>query len=174
MRRKDREMDRQFGLSVIDRSVYGVLSMVDSGQLAYGVPLSIVRVDDSLYFHAAKAGRKAEILAANPAVSVAFIGQVAVPEKYQLADIAQAVKDKKQVGRIMGDVFTTEFESAIVCGKVTLVEDDDEKVLALRAICQKYTPTKMQYADLAIEASFKQVAIYRIDIENLTAKRKKV
>ncbi len=91
MRRKDREMDRQFGLAVIDRARYGVMSMVAADNLPYGVPLSLVRVDEKLYFHAAKVGRKAEILAANPTVSVTFVGRAEVPEKYQLADIAQAV-----------------------------------------------------------------------------------
>ncbi len=173
MRRKDREMDRAFGLAVIDRANYATLSLVDQA-LPYGVPLSIVRLDDKLYFHAAKVGRKAEILAKNNNVSICFVGRAAVPEKYQAADIEAVAQDREKVSKILGNVFTTEFESAIVTGKASLVVDDAEKVLALRAICQKYTPTKMAYADMAIEASFAQVALYRIDIVKLTAKRKEV
>lgn len=43
MRRKDREMSREFGLEVIDRAAYGVLSVVDSDGAPYALPLSIVR-----------------------------------------------------------------------------------------------------------------------------------
>lgn len=50
MRRKDREMDREFGLKVIDKATYGVLAMVDEGK-PYCIPLSIVRDGNTLYFH---------------------------------------------------------------------------------------------------------------------------
>jgi len=53
MRRKDREMGRDFGYYVIDRARYGILSMID-GDEPYGIPLSIVRHEENLYFHSAK------------------------------------------------------------------------------------------------------------------------
>lgn len=56
MRRKDREMSSEFGLKVIDKSRYGILSTVDE-ELPYGIPLSIVRDDNTLYFHSAKQGK---------------------------------------------------------------------------------------------------------------------
>ncbi len=174
MRRKDREMDRSFGLAVIDRATYGIMSMVDDENTPYGVPLSIVRIDNNLYFHAAKAGRKADILAKNNAVSIVFVGRVEVPQKYDNTELDEIVKQSKKVSQILSDVFTTEFESAIVFGKAVLVDDEAEKVMALQAICQKYTPTKMQYADIAIKAGVSSVAIYKIEIETLSAKRKKL
>ena len=56
MRRKDREMDKDFGLEVIDKSKYGVISLVDNNNMPYSVPLSIVRDGDMLYFHSATVG----------------------------------------------------------------------------------------------------------------------
>ena len=38
MRRRDREMGREFGLEIIDRSKYGILSMVDENKEPYGIP----------------------------------------------------------------------------------------------------------------------------------------
>ncbi len=174
MRRKDREMDREFGLAVIDRSVYGTMSMVDGDKTPYGIPLSIVRVDNALYFHAAKVGRKVDILKDNPNVSVAFVGRVKVPQKYSDSDIEAMIQQPSRVGNMVSNVFTTEFESAIVTGKAVLVCDEVEMTKALMAICQKYTPTKMQYADIAIKDGMPAVAIYKIEIETLSAKRKKV
>ncbi len=174
MRRKDREMDYDFGLAVIDQAEYGVLSMVDDNQMPYGVPLSLVRVDNTLYFHAAKVGRKADILSKNAAVSIAFVGRVKVPQKYGDAELDEIVKLPNKVGTILSNVFTTEFESAVVTGNAVLVVEETEKIKALQAICQKYTPTKMQYADIAIKAGVSSVAIYKVEIETLSAKRKKL
>ena len=43
MRRKDREMNAEFGFEVIDPSEFGVLSLVDPKGEVYSVPLSIAR-----------------------------------------------------------------------------------------------------------------------------------
>jgi nitroimidazol reductase NimA-like FMN-containing flavoprotein (pyridoxamine 5'-phosphate oxidase superfamily) len=71
MRRNDREMDREFGLKVIDKSRFGIMSMLDKDE-PYGIPLSIVRDEDTLYFHSAMDGRKVKVLGDNPKVSVAI------------------------------------------------------------------------------------------------------
>ena len=55
MRRKDREMNTEFAKQVIDRSRYGVLSIIETGSgTPYSIPLSIVRDDEVLYFHSAR------------------------------------------------------------------------------------------------------------------------
>ena len=56
MRRKDREMNAEFGLEVIDRAEFGVLSLVDPQGEVYSVPLSIARDGSQLYFHSARSG----------------------------------------------------------------------------------------------------------------------
>lgn len=173
MRRKDREMSQEFALTVIDKSVFGVLSLVDDGGEPYGIPLSLVRDGNTLYFHAAKEGRKVELLAKNPQVSVSFVGETKVPEIYSHEELEQIVQDQQKAGVLISKVFTTEFESAIVTGKVRLLEDDQEKTRALRLICEKYTPTKMAYFPIAVEAGLKRTNVYAIDIETITAKRKK-
>lgn len=173
MRRKDREMSREFGLAVIDKSTFGVLSMVDGNGQPYGIPLSIARDGNTLYFHGAKEGRKAQLLANNPQVSVAFVGETKVPEIYSDEELAQMVKDRERAGLLISKVFTTEFESAVVAGKVRLVEDEQEQIQALRLICEKYAPTKMAYFPIAVEAGLKRTNVYAIDIETITAKRKK-
>lgn len=173
VRRKDREMDREFGLKVIDNSSYGVLSMVDKGNEPYGIPLSIVRDGNTLYFHSAMEGRKVRVLEKNPQVSVAFVGETKVPENYSNEELEAMMKDGAKAGVLISKVFTTEFESAIVVGKVKLIENDDEKIKALRLICEKYTPTKMEFFPLAIKGGLKRTNIYSLAIEEIKAKRKK-
>ncbi|WP_352404300.1 pyridoxamine 5'-phosphate oxidase family protein [Sporanaerobacter acetigenes] len=58
-------------------------------------------------------------------------------------------------------------------GKVKLVEDEEEKIKAMKLICEKYTPTKMDYFNMAIKAGLKRTNVYGIEIEEIKAKRKK-
>lgn len=173
MRRKDREMDREFGLKVIDKSRYGVLSMVDEDNGTYSIPLSIVREGDKLYFHSAMEGKKVKILEKNPTVSMVFVGETKIPENYSNEELDEIVKDESKAGLLISKVFTTEFESAIVIGKVKLLEDENEKINTLRLICEKYTPTKMDYFPMAIKVGLIRTNVYFIEIEEITAKRKK-
>lgn len=173
MRRKDREMDRAFGLSVIDDAAYGTLATVDSQMQAYCLPLSIVREGNTLYFHSAKEGQKVEILKNNPQVCVSFVGRVQVPDNYTDEELDEIVKDEKQTVLLISKVFTTEFESAIVKGKVEEVVEREEQVRAMRLVCKKYTPTKMKYFDQAIKAGLGRAQVYKIEIDQITAKRKK-
>lgn len=150
MRRKDRQMPKEFALQVVDKCEYAVLSMLSNGN-PYCVPLTIVRVDNSIYFHCAKAGEKYNALLQNPNVCLACVGDTNVVPQH----------------------FTTEYESAIVKGRATLVESDDEKIMALKVLCQRYTPSNMSQFDGAINASLDRTAIFKISIDDVTGKRKK-
>lgn len=173
MRRKDRQMNEDFGRQVIDKARYGVVSMIDEDNNPHGLPLSIVREGDYLYFHSAREGNKVDILKNNPKVSIAFVGDVNIPENYRKEELDEIVKDKSKAALLISSVFTTEFESALVKGQVNLVEDEEEKIKAMRLICKKYTPDKMEYFNMAIKAGLKRTNVYRIKIEEITAKRKK-
>lgn len=173
MRRKDREMNREFALALIDNSNYGILAITDENNLPYGVPLSIVRKENCLYFHSAKGGKKVDALQDNKTVCITFVGAVNVPELYTEDKLKELLTDEKKANLLGSQVFTTEFESAIVFGKIHLISDEMESEEGLRLICQKYTPSKMDYFDLAAKSGLSKTNIYRIDIEDITAKRKK-
>lgn len=173
MRRKDREMSREFGIEVIDRAGYGIVSMIDEENEPYGVPLSIVRDGNNLYFHSALDGKKVKNFEKNPVVSIAFVGQNNVPDIFSTEELAEMEDDKSKAGILISKVFTTEYESAIVKGKIKIVDDEAEKLRAINLVCEKYTPTKMEYFNLAIESGLKTFNIYKIEIEEIKAKRKK-
>lgn len=173
MRRKDREMNEEFAFQVIDASQYGVLSMVDGDGEPYGVPLSMVRKGNTLYFHGAKEGRKAPILAQSPRVSIVFVGSVEVPELYSNEELDEIIKDEQRGAMLASKVFTTEFASAMVVGQVQPLNDEEEKLKVMRMICEKYTPTKMAYFPLAIKSGLKKTNVYSLEIEEIKGKRKK-
>lgn len=151
MRRSDREMPKEFGLDLIDRCEYGTAAMTDENGRPYAVVLNLVRDGDKLYFHCAMEGKKTDSLRKNPEVCISFVGNVSpVPGK-----------------------FTILFESAIVRGRAAEVTEDEEKIHALRILCEKLTPASMENFNNAIERSLRRTAVWRIDIDEVTAKAKR-
>lgn len=172
MRRRDREMTTDFAYELIDKAAYGILSLCDENS-PYAVPLSIVRKEDTLYFHCAKSGRKLDILEKNNRVIVTFVGEVNVPEYYSNEELDQMeTNNPKLHARLLSKVFTTLFESAIIKGTCMELTDDTEKIEALRLISEKYVPDKMKYFDAAIKHSLSITKCFAITIEEITAKKK--
>jgi hypothetical protein len=173
MRRKDREMNREFGIEIIDKSSYGIISVIDENNEPYGIPLSIVRNGNNLYFHSAKDGKKVKIFERNPIVNVTFIGETKIPENYSKEELDEISQNKSKAAALISKVFTTEYESTIVKGKIELVDNKEETIRAIKLICEKYTPAKMDYFSMAIESGLNLINIYKIEINEITAKRKK-
>ncbi len=151
MRRKDREMDEAFALYVADKCEYAVMAMIDPDGAPYCVPLTIAREGENLYFHSAMEGYKLDCIRKDPRVCIACVG------------------DTKRAA----DKFTTEFESAIIRGRASEVTERDEKIHALRLICERHTPANMADFDNAIERSLARTAVWRVVIGSITGKRKK-
>ena len=151
MKRKDREMNREFGLHVVDTCAYAVLSMLTPEGAPYAVPISIVRIGEDLYFHTGPTGAKIDALKNNPEVCLVCVGQVnPYPQE-----------------------FTLEFESAILTGIAEEVEEEAEKIEVLRAVCMRYAKSHMDAFEEAVARSIKRTNVWRIRPETLTAKRKK-
>ena len=151
MRRIDREMDSLFALQILDKCPYAVLSMITSENAPYCIPLSIVRIGNKIYFHSAKEGRKISTLRQHSQVCLSCVGDI----------------------HCMENKFTLEYESAVINGIAQEVFNEEEKILALRKICEKYTPLNMKEFDNAIERSLSRTAVWEIEIESITGKRKK-
>ncbi len=151
MRRKDREMPESFAIEVIDKCEFGTLAMAAADGQPYCIPLSIVRDDRVIYFHAAPQGQKTELLRDNPQICLSCVGDTHVPPK----------------------MFTTEYESAVVVGTASEVTDPEEKIHALRLLCLRYTPENMDAFDRAIDMSLKRTAIWKLTMDRVTGKRKK-
>ena len=151
MRRKDRKMDEAFAWSVFDRSDCQILATVNKDGTPYAVPLSCSRIGKDIYFHCAKEGQKLDNILDQESVCLTAVGEIHVPD-----------------GK-----FTTEFESCVLCGKASFVEEIREKTEALRAICQRYAPKNMNRFEEAIEKSIKITAIVKIEVSAVSGKRKK-
>lgn len=171
MRRKDREMDKSFAYSIIDKAEFGTLATINDDGSPYCIPISTARNGDSIYFHSAKLGTKIDNIIRDSRVCMSFVGDVHVPE--ELNDNSQTIDDKESIKKSLNTRFTTEFESAVVFGKINIVNDKEEKIMGLRLITEKYCPKDMPYFDTAIDISYNVTYVLRLDVETVTGKRKK-
>ncbi|MCI8421171.1 MAG: 5-nitroimidazole antibiotic resistance protein [Clostridia bacterium] len=151
MRRKDRQMPKEWAINIVDKCEWATLSTIDTDGMPYCIPLSIARIDNVIYFHCAKEGKKIDCFRQNNQVCISCVGDTLRPT----------------------DEFTTKYESAIIRGKIFEVLDDNEKIAALRAICQRHTPANMPNFDEAISRSLKITAIWKVIIEDVDGKRRK-
>ncbi|MDY5024374.1 MAG: pyridoxamine 5'-phosphate oxidase family protein [Candidatus Egerieousia sp.] len=148
MRKKSREMDAAWAMEVMDNAPYITVSMTDTEGLPYSVPLSLARLDESTFcFHCAKEGKKLECLKKNPDVCLVAVSK---------CKPTVGPKDKS---------FTLEFKSAIAFGRAEVVEDEAEKIEALRAICRRFLPHHMEAFNEAIKRSLFRTAIVRIRLK---------
>ena len=137
------------------------------------MPLSIARDGMQLFFHSAKAGLKTNLLTDGKSVRVVFVSDVQVPDLFENSQLDQIVAEGKDLSMLGSKVFTTEFASAIVTGRIAIETSDEAKHHGLQVICDKYVPGKMAYFEAAVSSALPITAVYRIDIEEITAKRKK-
>ena len=140
-------MDAAFALEVLDMAPYITVSFVRPDGTPYGVPLSLARTDDkTFYFHCALEGDKLDCIAANPRVALSAVTKCA-----------------PTVGPKDGS-FTLQYKSAMAVGKAEIVKDRDEKIKALRAICQRFLPKYMDAFNDAIARSLERTAVVKITL----------
>ena len=151
IRRQDRLLDESRARELLQVGEYGVLSMATE-QGGYGVPINYVLVGDTLYLHCAPEGRKLRAIAADERVSFCVVGH----------------------SRVVPANFTTEFESVIAHGRARVVEAEDERRMALRAIVEKYSAEHAKEGFAAIERSLHRTAVIAVEIESYSGKVKMV
>lgn len=149
MRRKDRQITNEEAKEILLNGEYGILSMVSDGR-GYGVPISYAYKNDKVYLHCAKEGEKLNAIKANDLVSFCVIGKT----------------------EILPMKFSTKFESVIVHGKASLL-DDEEKNEALFALIEKYSPDFLEAGRKYIEKSGIETELIEITIENMTGKARR-
>ena len=153
MRRAEREVtDRGQLLEIISRCTCCRVAFSDP-EGAYIVPLSFAFVPgqpDRFYFHGAKEGRKASLIAQKPKVG------------FEL-DCAY-----KLVAGQSGCKYSCRYQSIVGTGVIGEVQDLEEKKQALSALMRQYEPSRsFVFTDEQAQA----VAVYRLDVAAMTGKQ---
>lgn len=152
MRRKDRQKDEQFARDLLGRCEYAVLSTVNEDGTPYGVPVSPVLEGNTVYFHCALRGQKIDNMGKNSAVCLSCVGDT----------------------RLVPEEFSTEYQSAVAVGTAAMVEDREEKIHALRLICEKYAASNLEAFDSEVNRSLKRTGICKVTLTEITGKAKEI
>ncbi len=155
MRRKDREIkDKALIEQFVAKEQIIRIAFYDNGDI-YIVPLNYGYIYENekyiFYFHGAKAGRKYELGKAAPIVGFEIDGAYELLE----ADVACD--------------YSAKFQSVIGTGRLSIVEDNEEKIKGLNAL-MNYISRKPEwnYSKEMVDA----VAVFRLEVEKLSCKAK--
>jgi nitroimidazol reductase NimA-like FMN-containing flavoprotein (pyridoxamine 5'-phosphate oxidase superfamily) len=150
MRRREREVTERAELeAILGRARVCRLGLVDRGE-PYVVPLCFGYRDGALYFHSSPKGRKLDAMRRSPRVCFeADTGIEVVPGKVPCR-------------------WGMAYESVIVWGRASLVEDPVEKRRALGIVMEHYggrPPFEFPEGEVG------RVAVIRVDVERMSGKR---
>ena len=149
MRKIERQMTDEETLGVLLKGEYGILSTIDANGQPFGTPLSYVVKDDNIYFHCALEGAKLDNIYFNRKVCFTVVGST----------------------KVLEDKFSTEFESIMAFGDAIIIEGE-EKLLALREVIKKYSPSFIEAGEMYINKAIEKTCVVRIKITHLTGKHR--
>lgn len=146
MRKFKREMPAEWAFEVFDRAPFVTMSMTRPDGTPYGIPLNMVRSGQVFYFHCAFDGEKIDCLRANPVVSLSAVGKC-----------TPAYEEEKEN-------FTEHYRSAVALGRAETVGGKEEKILALRLLCERFLPKHMEHFEAAVARSLEHTNVVRITL----------
>ena len=149
MRRAERAMNAEETQQFLETATVGRLGMISKGE-PYVVPLNYIYLDDLVYFHSAKEGRKMEALRGGARVCFEV-------------DVLMGIRDDTDPCA-MG----TYFKSVTLFGDCDRVEDSTEALRALEALVEKHSrrPDRSRIPEEALET----VVVMKIVPEHLSGK----
>ena len=148
MRRKRQLLPDEESIGILQESTSGTLALLGDGGYPYAVPISHVYVEGRLYFHSALSGHKIDAIRSCDKASFCVINQ----------------------DHVQPETYTTHFRSVIAFGRISIVEDEAEKLAAARRLGDKYNPGHDEALQKEIESGLARMLVIRLDIEHLTGK----
>lgn len=149
MRRKKQALPSEMSAEILERGTSGVLALSGDDGYPYAVPISYVYDGGHIYFHCAKSGHKLDAIARDPRVSFCVVDR----------------------DEIAAEKYTTFFRSVIVFGKVRLLENEGEKLEAMRKLALKYAPgDSAESRQAAIQRDWKPLCVLDMTVEHISGK----
>lgn len=148
MRRKRQQLSEEESQNILKKATAGTLALLGDNGYPYAVPISYVYADGALLFHSALSGHKVD----------AF-------RQCEKASFCVIEKDDVQP-----EQYTTFFRSVIAFGRIHIIEDDAEKLRAVRRLGDRYNPGQEEALQNELEKGLSRMLMIRMDIEHLTGK----
>ena len=148
MRRHEREIkDRESIEAIIKDATVCRLAMID-GEWPYIVPMNFGYKDNTLYFHCARKGRKADLIHKNPKVGFEIDEAIEITDGPNACDWSQT------------------YRSIIGTGMASFIEDMDEKREAMDIVMAQYSDKEWDYLDKML----KVMGFIKVEIREMKAK----
>ncbi len=119
--------DKNIINAMLGSAEYGTLAVCDDNK-PYSLPINFVQIDNAIYFHGSKSGRKIDILKNNSFASFSVVEAHSMIQSYFSSEEELACPA------------TQFFKSVIIDGEIDFVEEYGEKVKALSALMEKLQP----------------------------------
>jgi nitroimidazol reductase NimA-like FMN-containing flavoprotein (pyridoxamine 5'-phosphate oxidase superfamily) len=146
---------------VLNNIEYGTLAICSQNK-PYSLPINFVEINNDIYFHGSKKGRKIDILKDNQYASFSVV------ESYSIVQSYFSSNDK------LACPATQFYKSIIIDGEIKFVENYDEKVKVLSELMKKlqkegkYKPLSQKIYQKAINST----TIYKLIPSDIKAKFK--
>lgn len=151
MRRKDKEItEREVIEEILRENQVGRLGTAVDG-VPYIVPMNFVYTEGKIFLHTHRDGKKVGNILANPRVCFEV-------------DSGELVKGDDPCN------YSWAYRSVIADGRAVILREAEEKLNALRAICEKYALGESHKLTLDVINKFKDLWIIEIAIEHMTGK----
>lgn len=150
IRRVKNEISIEDAKNLLTNNKRGVLSLNGDGGYPYAFPINFYyeKSENKIYFHGAKKGHKIDSMLDNP----------------------KACFTTYDDGILSEDGWSYYVSSAVVFGKMELVDDEKIALEKVRKLSAKYYPNA-QLIDDAVKESFAAVQIFALNIEHISGKR---
>lgn len=158
VRRQDRAVDDEAWLRArLDSAAFGVLAMADGDQPLVNVNLFAFDPDRrAIYLHTGRIGRTRETVQRNPKVC------------FLVADMGRLLPADEALE------FSVEYESVVVFGRASVVEDAEEARQGLQLLLDRYAPhlhPDRDYRPITGD-ELRRTSVFRVDVESWSGKRK--
>ncbi|AIF53036.1 pyridoxamine 5'-phosphate oxidase family protein [Pelosinus sp. UFO1] len=148
MRRKDRAMVEEETKMLLETAQVGILSTVSTDNTPYGVPMNFVYTNEVIYLHCALEGQRLDNIVNNDSICFTVVDAV----------------------ELMPAAFATKYKSAVIFGKIIVVEDIEEKRKGLIDIVKKYSPDFYEAGLQYIDKAFEKIKVLKIEVSKMTGK----
>ena len=153
MERKMHKIKRQMpdaeAKAALEQGHHGTLAVNGDDGYPYAVPVNYVYMDGKIYIHSAKVGYKMDCIQKDNKVCFsAILDAEIIPKKV-----------------------TARFTSVVAFGRASVVQDEDERYMALKAFVDRLlAPTGLAEGMAFLKKTIARTAIIRVDVEELKGK----
>lgn len=147
--------------TLIKDNEYGTLALCVDNK-PYSVPINYVELNNEIYFHGSKKGKKIQMIKENSFASFSIVEAYSLLPSYFSTDDGRA------------SPATHLYKSVIIDGRIEFVEDFEQKTEGFTALMQKYQKEGQYIAlsDEIYEKIIKSTAMYKLIPKETTSKFK--